>query len=412
MRTLLLLLSLLLTTTCYNVVNDKNPCFYLAFLKRRVGFGADTLRGDLMAAALLSANTSHRQCVNTATLFSNDFEGVQKFLATKQRGVKACVFIKQQPKHITSMTKMCNKLGAITFIDVIDYEPTLKFLRHYASHSSFYSFMNWPGSFGYSHSFLVQSQYFARLLEKAGLNAYYYPHSHSNSHSWGIKNVSQQANITVGFLVGNSQQLFNLSTVLLPAVCGAGAHFAVINQNIGSLPDKKYSCVNSTLWHFDCSQEATGKYIFSQSVHSTKVQEQGDAFQQAAFYQDAALAKIDIGLAWVRGNVRAEDLFDMQMLRPPTRLLHWLSRGVPAIYFPTHSYVDVARASKYGAGLGYDLSAYDVPSLEDKVLRLRDPKVREILHAQGLQAADQFTAQRVGSRLLDIVVEQAIKCAG
>ncbi len=381
-------------------------CLNIAFVIRHVARGADLMRGWMVTDAINRQN----RCVQARVLTNKEAHIASKFFSNSPASLCACVFVKDYSAQ-SLVSKYCKKTGAAIFIDVIDNHYLLDFLGSNYGGAANHTPHTLHGMF--NHSFLVQSLLFAEKLRTIGVHAYNYPHHHSNLQNWGLSTVTASRDIVIGYLAGNFMHLFDFAKVILPGICGAGAKFAVINQNIDKFAEVKAttSSVNSTKWFYNCSKDREGNYLSTMSIHTTEVFVPGDKFQQAAFYLDTALQGIDVGLAWINSNHRTLDEFDPEMVRPPTRLLHWLSRGVPTIYYPTHSYVEVTKAGSYERGLSFTLSAKTTQNLRDIVTKLRDPQLRQQLHEQGLSITKDHTADRMASRLVDIIVEHAILCA-
>ncbi len=402
-----LLLAISTYTLGFNSMNSTDVpfCLNIAFVIHHPIRGTDLMRGLMVADAFNRQNS----CVQATVMTSNEAHIAEKLFSNFSASLCACVFVKGFDAH-SRVIEYCMKMGAAIFIDVLDSHRVLSsIIGRVTNHTN----LTPHGMFNYS--FLVQSLQFTEKLRTVGVHAYDYPHHHSNLKHWGLNNVTTSRDIVVGHLVGSSRHLFDFTKVILPSICDAGATFAVVNQNIGNFANGgstiRSSLVNSTKWLYNCSKGSRGEFLSTKSVHTTKVLIPGDKFQQAAYYLDTALQGIDVGLAWVNSKTLRLDEYAPEMLRPPTRLLHWLSRGVPTIYYPTHSYLEVAKSGSYERGLSFNLSAKTAQNLRDIVTKLRDPQLRQQLHDQGLATAKDYTVDRMTSRLVNIIVEHTIRCA-
>eukprot|EP01031_Cornospumella_fuschlensis_P036829 gene36829-44676_t len=280
---------------------------------------------------------------------------------------------------------------------------------------------------------------------RVNVSAYYYPHHHSNDFpEYTFLNASSaylvgpnavaastppssSEPLIVGFVAGNRFNIPDISTNILPGICAvSNTNFHVINQRVKtSVPDDSPSLVNSSVTYFNCQQDPERTYYVNHTQFVvTSVVHPKDPFKQLAYYMDDSLMQVDVGLVWTNKHIHPQNLYDFEMLRPPTRMLHWLSRGVPVMFYPTHSYIDVARHNGYGKGVVPDahegegispevggiLQVTNADTLSRAVRLLHDAKVREQLSQQSTHIASHYTVERMTARLMQIIINHGISC--
>eukprot|EP00981_Chlorochromonas_danica_P002405 scaffold461_cov157-Ochromonas_danica.AAC.5 len=306
----------------------------------------------------------------------------------------ACVFI----KNINSeWQRECERNNATVYLDVIDSSIINILVQAINGDRNVKRYL--------PHCvYLVQSKIFADQLIQAGFKAYSYPHHHSNFGKWGIAPVldlSSDSKLTVGFLEGNSLHHPHVD-ILITAVCKVNGIFVLINQGIGETDS--LNTVNSIARHYNCSKLPNGDYIYIEKKYSTKVIQSADKFNQAVFYLDEAFNDIHIAVAWPSKSMDLNDPSSHKDLyRPSTRLLHWMSRGVPTLYFPTYSALEVIQSSGLEKGLNFSLAVRDVDTLCQGIQNLLDLAMRREMHYRSLQAASQFDLESTALRLVRIV---------
>eukprot|EP01039_Chlorochromonas_danica_P010416 gene10416-11534_t len=305
----------------------------------------------------------------------------------------ACVFI----KHLNGdWQRECERNNATVYLDVIDSGIVNILARAVKGDRN--DMRHLPHCV-----YLVQSKIFADQLIQAGFKAYSYPHHHSNFGNWGIAPVLDLSDnkLTVGFLEGNSLHHPHVD-ILIAAVCKVNGIFVLINQGIGETDS--LNTVNSITRHYNCSKLPNGDYIYVEKKHSTKVIQSEDNFNQAVFYLDKAFNGIHIAVAWPSKSMDLNDPSSHEDLyRPSTRLLHWMSRGVPTLYFPSYSALEVIQSSGFEKGLNFSLAVRDVDTLCQGIQNLRDLAMRRELQYRSLQAASQFDLKSTTLRLVRIV---------
>ncbi|RYH04931.1 hypothetical protein EON65_46085 [archaeon] len=415
--------------------------FNVAFITMSQLWGSTVMRG-LMLEQAVNANPS--LCAR-AIVFprSDNVAALTTFFADRTK-LSVCIFVKTVYKHLVPV---CEGANAFIFDDVVDNPQSAQdMVKHILLrketliHTPLYA------------SYLVQSTFLADALMRINVSAYYYPHHHSNdfpeytySNASSTFIVGQSAlpapsspslsevstppePLVVGLLAGNRFNIPDLHLTILPGICAVpNTHFHVVNQRLRSTAEDPTapSMVNSSVTMFSCQQDVEQKYYlnYTQFIY-TSVAHPKDALKQLAYYMDDSLMPIDVGLVWTNKHIHPQNLYDFEMLRPPTRMLHWMSRGVPVIFFPTHSYVDVVRQHAYGKGVVADtkdgdglnpevggiLQATNTASLTRAVQILHDMKIRDQLSQHGTHIASRYSVDRIATRLMLIIAHHGVNC--
>ncbi|RYH28975.1 hypothetical protein EON65_10195 [archaeon] len=389
----------------YRANNTDIVCFNFAFFAPSSSAGSRVMRGYMIAKAL-SANPAI--CVHTMTAHRvRETDRLAKFLS-QGNYVPVCVFVKNV---LRGVMELCRRQNAFIFLDVIDSHQAVRDMKIHLLPPSGHFIPDYL--LAVNATYLVQSTDLVNALVEKNVSAYYYPHQHTFPTNCTSSYISKASSpLVVGFLSGNSKHIPNLKEQVLPGICAVpNTVLHVINQHIDSSDlFPHYSEVNSSVYVYNCSLGENGNYNYHILNYTTSHRDSSDEFGQAAYYLDKGLSFADVGLVWTTKTTNVSDRFDSDMLRPPTRMLHWLSRGVPVIYFPTHSYVDIARLNGYEEGLGFELRAEDVGSLTAAVSRLQDVQVRELLSKRAKKIAAQYSVENIAKKLLEIIVAHAIAC--
>ena len=388
-----LLLLLVLTKEC-KTEHEKDGLVIFIFIHKRM-FGSDIMRGLMMADAL-QKHEKVKLC--KATNIAADIKSLQK--------IDACIFLKfliGQKEVIAA----CKARGATVFMDVIDHAPLLAHLASFVEHKG------QPERDWKSMVWLVQSQYFAKKLNEIGLTSYTYPHHHSNFYNWSVaetepRELAPNEPLDVRFLAGNAHNNPDFDQVLIPAVCAGGGVFSAIDQRLGGVKFRTKSSVYSKRTIFSCPSNASHQ---PELTHKTETDFADDHFGQAAFYLDANLVGTDVAIVWpsrsFNSSAYSKDSLNRQMLRPPTRMIHWMSRGVPVVYFPTHAYQDVAASGSYNIpGSASSLCVQNASAITRVLKELRSREVRRSLREQGLAIAKKYSLESIA----DVFVQLALAC--
>lgn len=406
------MLRLLFVSLCLTVVGAGRT-FNLAFASAQKDansniFGSLVLRGNMIRDYL----QKHPSCNSTVVLYGADAsKTINEF--TIDRKIDACVCVKHMLPNVAAA---CRSVGALVLFDIIDntamVNELLNMAKAKAQTEAFQ--MRWSSTIC-----LVQSEKHAAMIRSGlGLRAYSYLHQHTNTGPWGRQEIAEKGigeRLVVGFLEGNENNLPTaLQQIVLPAVCRANMTLWVINQNIFNVPVGNLRTVKSTRTVFSCSQSG-GEFPSTKETFFTTTNFSTDTYGQAAFYTDEALVGVDIGLVWPAHMPPAGQVND-NMLRPPTRFLHWMSRGVPTLYYPTYSYSEVAAVMNtpalrgahlgdrtYGHSANVSIAVDSTASIHSALVSLRPVLARQQLQHEGYEIAQHFTTDSTANRLMEIV---------
>jgi len=379
--------------------------------------GSQFLRGIMMSDFASAVPHCNRSSVYTASAaIVNQLVG--------DRPLHACIVVKF-PHPLPSV---CRKIGAAVLYDSVDHDYILrrfeKILASPAEKKGFSMKMEYNIEDLDKAIWLVQSERLANELVSRGIKSYNLPHQHTNIGNWGqypSRPLSSPSDtLVVGFLVGNMGNAPNVGEYLMPAICAAGAELWLITQNQETTGRSKgtYCVVKSTRTRFICNpapnnvssssspSSSSGLYHTEIKNFITETNEVGDEFGQAAYYLDKALYGVDIGLITPHtyGKQNITKLFTYPNMRPPTRLLHWLSRGVPTLYYPTLAYEEVATKAGYGESLGLTLRiSDDVNSIIQGINSLRPLHIRQALRNESLSIAKKYSSSVIAVELIRLV---------
>ncbi|RYY87209.1 hypothetical protein EON63_04385 [archaeon] len=387
---------------CSASTTDLESCevrFHVAFFALHSNLGSFVMRGFMMSSTL---NNNPHLCVD-ARVFTSTHSNLTTFLGNTA-AVPVCIFVKDT---VADMIVECQKQKALIFLDALDDIATARRLVRYGTQTG-----PLPK---FIYSYLVQSTFLTNELIKRNVSAYYYPHQHGNSIPYKtLRDVTHSSPLVVGFMAGTIKNVPDMQSVILKGLCSLqDVEFHVVNQNIHSVVCSNTttaSSVSSSVTVYTCAKDVNGNYMNSTLTTYTHTNRPNDFCHQDAFYLDKALSAADVGLVWTDHIITPSNVWDLSMLRPPTRMLHWMSRGVPVVYFPTHSYVDVARLNGYETGLDFLLEAHDSDTLALAIKRLRDEKLRRLLSDRALKIAAKHTIERTAGLLTDIFVQHAAGC--
>lgn len=435
---LFFLCQIVLKPEATGTVTNTQSCpmqFNIAFITMPTLWGSTVMRG-LMLERAVNANPSF--CARAIVFPRTDnVSALATFFADRTK-LSVCIFVKTVYKNIVPV---CENANAFIFDDVVDNPHSAQdMVKHILLrketliHTPLYA------------SYLVQSTFLADALMRINVSAYYYPHHHSNDFPQytytnasstfvvgqsAVPTVSTTTDaepLVVGFLAGNRFNIPDLRTTILPGICSVPhTNFHVINQRLRSSAEDPAapSMVNSSVTIFNCQKDPSQSfYVNHTQFIYTSVSHPQDSLKQLAYYMDDSLMAIDVGLVWTNKHIHPQNLFDFEMLRPPTRMLHWMSRAIPVIFFPTHSYLDVVKQHAYGKGIVPDssegesldpgvggiLQATNTASLTRAVQFLHDLQVRRRLTEHSAHVASHYTVDKIAAKLLQVITNHGSNC--
>ena len=149
--------------------------------------------------------------------------------------------------------------------------------------------------------------------------------------------------------------------------------------------------------------------IQTKNQHQLELQRQsqegsleGDCFKdQMKFHRDVQNRMVDAVV------VAAENMGAVALHRPSTRVVTWMSYGVPVFYTSGFSYDEIAKEWSYvlpgvdgeqPLGMSFPRNPWP-PNLVNQLHKLSTPATRRGMRERGLAIAAQFTTQAVAARL-------------
>ncbi|KAG8463711.1 hypothetical protein KFE25_003984 [Diacronema lutheri] len=201
---------------------------------------------------------------------------------------------------------------------------------------------------------------------------------------------------------------------LARAACSAGESvrlFAVVVQGTTDVSQRNGTFV-SRRREWTCVRETDGRVRALAPPAEPRVFAAASRLDQRNFYADPALDDVDVAVLWPREQGKAS-------VRewPPTRLLFWMSRGTPAVFWHYRSCIELAD------DYGYAMPAPAARASGEPVRTLAAGSVEELqralaplvgggadaaaarahLRRQGLRIAAEFTESAVARRLAAIL---------
>ena len=225
---------------------------------------------------------------------------------------------------------------------------------------------------------------------------------------WGLSIPTNHSNpLVIGVLYGNRNNRPYVKC-FLDILCKLNVELWLINQQIRGNIDGINQTI-STRVEYKCKGKTTTQLFINNRSFSNE-----DIYGQAVYYNDAALHGIDIGLLLPRkrhnsDNVSGLVINNVDMLRPQTRFLHWLSRGVPTLYYPTKAYKELAAKYNYGHSVDMELSVITAKDILKAVKLLQSYKRRQSLSIEGLAIAENYKTQNIASDLISIIQDVQMK---
>jgi len=439
---------------------------YLLQSNKKLKYGSQFLRG-LMISDYVQA---HPQC-NTSRIFTHSVA------LSPRKQLHACVIVKF-PASKAHLVPACRQRGAVIVHDIVDSEPILNTLSRYLHQPKFKAVASAAsgafveqtsalvnnaatppvdGSTDENHNiiiseetvklplihasmgkgleriesavWLVQSQQLTTALNGIGIRAYYLPHHHTNLGGWGrvpAREIPEGDRLVVAFLAGNvyNTPRREFEQMLAGQLCAVQAELWMIVQNTPAPPSEGHTktthgAVKSIRKQFKCSTDTpqtVKEVVREEIITTTDIAE--DLYGQAAYHLDEALIGVDVGLivphTYGGRDLTPSDPFTYPMMRPPTRLLHWMSRGVPVMYYPTLAYSEITTLGGYGKFIpfnntqqqkesNFNMAITDITSIQNLVQRLRPVAIRRHLSQQGIQISGKFGIEESAARFVDIV---------
>ena len=360
---------------CAGNNNDKEPG--VVFLTAYPTWGSGTLRGAAMARALDSTTTNwvvsfHK--VNTRASAS----AIRAL--SDRRG--ACIFVKTFDPGWRD-THACARVRALVVVDVLDNKLYQKALT--------------SGAPPRADVILTQGPAFARRIA-ARHDVAAFPLYHQHTNDFGIVRTTGTP-LTVGLLAGTPSSMPAPHTVrMLAAVACAtspriGAFVAICQM---SLNRDAAGAFDEHMMRFAC-RAGTPEREVSHRSHT-----RGANAGQRQWHEGVFVQSVDVALQWpdtLKSGPISTSLATRH--RPPTRLLYWMSHGVPVVFHAAYeNYVAIAEAAGYTLPEGTIPAANDTASMTRVLSAIVDDLAAfKLLRDRGLVAARATTTDAAARRL-------------
>mmetsp|Transcript_7634 Transcript_7634/g.15537 ORF Transcript_7634/g.15537 Transcript_7634/m.15537 type:complete len:582 (-) Transcript_7634:83-1828(-) len=265
--------------------------------------------------------------------------------------IDACIFIKWYNRAFPSLVKECRARGAAVFVDFIDYCNThIKNVidRFPQQVTGFITQSAW------------QAEYFRALDYPRSIMLQHPQTNFNNRHNTGERDVT-----TIGYT----------------------GHW----RNLGAANQKLFDQIAEWGKPRGIEFKSIDYYKFNNVQKGTV-----DVFKQAIYHE--AIDDVDVAIIWPQ----AED-DDMEIyFKPVTRLIYWLSHGIPCIFYPTQSYAEFSQ------DLGYPLVAKTTDDVMKWLEILKDNKeFRMHVSALGLRGAQQRSAKSTANLYINEMCKYA-----
>lgn len=332
-----------------------------------------------------------------------------------------CLFVKG---YYSALGAACKQhLNAVVLHDTVDNLAYLrrahdaKFLR--AQHID---------------AMIVQTRKKMTEARANGAQAYYLPHHHTNFADIhrSFDHFTGPAK-TLGIL--SASGVNNPSSSALQSIahttCAFGVELVMIQQAM-SLP------LRTTLTRFPCFSNGTIGHESASSVDENDDSSADDPYQQLPYHRHPIFQQIDIALLWpptaqggshteVRSAFQRQNepschdipanhmLFVCELclaqLRPPTRMIFWMTHGVPVIFYPYVAYTEVTQQHKYYEKcLSDSHMLYEITNTTGKLAAALRHVLGEshatnlrCLSARGRQVADQYSSVATGVAYANLI---------
>lgn len=205
----------------------------------------------------------------------------------------------------------------------------------------------------------------------------------------------------VGILAGTAGNMPNstLQVHLVNSICASGkaASVAFVLQSPSQSTVFECPLANTTMYRNETMREVC---VRQPSGWATRPSSDEQCFKgQDRFQGDKSLAAIDLGVLWPPN-------YEKCIERPWTRMLYWMSHGVPAIYYPYHAYEDT-KAMGYTLPDGEPPVARGFDELAAMVGKVAGNLTnRQYLYARGREIAAQWDTTHVAKKLIDTLNAQ------
>lgn len=320
-------------------------------------YASGIIRGDIVSSFLNELPGASSRVLQINNFFDLPATRPQSFQL-----LDFCICVKCRSISDSQLTKLidhCHDLGGLFGWDILDYFPPIHEI-HY--HVDFWLVTNT----------LIQNFFLESLIPPERI--FLLPHPHTNfqmNHSRIFcplnilsKGVSP---LTVGFTSSSRNIDHSMIREIKKKLQDHGLQFELIPT-----PEPSQDAVlpsRENLWHQD-------------GVHTV-------------------LSQVDLAMIWPGNNLEGFEL----TARPGTRLVSWMSNGIPTVFFPEQAYLDVCNDLPFSIKQRCLNNA--VGTIDQTVNRLvylsHSPKLRNLYCQDALTIASKYSIQNSTKQLYEIL---------
>ncbi|CAJ1402735.1 unnamed protein product [Effrenium voratum] len=339
------------------------------------GWGSSIIRGEMVAETMkiYCKNNSLPWHVEILTLNGRDQWSVLPSLPHRPKP-DACIMVKQPRLYWDTVLDWCRTHGAVRFVDVLDQIPLLE--RVTLGRNMDYDFDGYI-----MQSLDLMTQVNAYSPEILTLTLY---NHHTNSGFVSDESMLEEVDTVGLYSPGLHFPPESILKRLAAAVCSSEAKLFLV-----------FGHQNDTHASFTCNQTTQRRLQVNNTPSLDKY------LAEQVQYHDSSnlLSSVNLGLLW------PPDYSVTTLQRPPTRLLHWMSHGLPVAFFPYKAYLEVARDGGYFLDDGTLPSASSPQELQRLLHKLcakteEGRHLRRRLRSKGLEIASNHTLEKQTERLV------------
>lgn len=260
---------------------------------------------------------------------------------------------------------------------------------------------------------LVPNKYMQNAMTNLGISNRVLYHQHTNPGIVRASECIQQKVKTIGFLAGSDRNLpsSNLMNRIKDQLCKSARHVQLVSlsQQLSKENDikwrrKYFRCHDDQSIHHILNDTKNSCHLRNHNNNNNKSAQQKEAIQ-AKFHDGSTLHEVDIAIIWPAVHEVSA------IFRPSTRLLYWMSHGIPCIFYPNHAYTEIAQENNYKFPMNskYKGDLLSVSSITEMVAKIKaltkERETRVYLHNTGLNITKKYDTKHVAYTLAHIVID-------
>lgn len=373
----------------------------IAFVTTTYPTGTAVLRGEHFAD-ILHNTTYSGVTLNAWLVRSQDMWG-SEFL---HKEIDVCVIIKMIERDVM---KWCRSKKAFIVYDALDNQKFLNFVA--GTRRVLPPHVPSVGMILTANTFMKD-----KLKYATGMDTEVLYHQHTNP---GVVRPLEciQRNVgAVGLLVGSDMNLPSEETLgtIRNHLCNelgdtCSVEVLCLSQQLRSENEAKISTRR-----FQCRRRSDSKVNIQTSYCEQSNQWNTinslraiDRTNQLQFHIGKGLDTVDIAIVWPASYDNSS------FHRPSTRLLYWMSHGVPCVFYPNYAYIEIARTLGYVFPRrsnfdGLVPAASTTQMLSRMIAELiRSADMRLHFRRKGIEIAAKYTTELIARDLRQIIVAKA-----